>query len=150
MIKQPNISGQRSVDKTLFTITLLNWEEGDDWNVYMGDWLGQTSKVVTDHPTASLAIPDLDPEGNYIFYVTLNNAPLSQSLMLISDHTDEEEPYVVVEPVGLSDIVVSTATFEAPWLEQDLIDVPVSDLTNARIEGNESSPRTTFGKNQTL
>lgn len=150
MPKEPIYAGKRSADKTQFVIDLFNFEEGDEWNVYQGNYLGVTTKVVSDHLTASVTISGLDPRGNFTFYLTLNNAPLDQSLALVSDHTDEADSYIVVEPVGDSEIIVATATFEAPWLASDLIDVPVSHLTGARIEGNESSPRITFGKNQTL
>ena len=150
MTKLPKISGVRSAGKTQFTITLLNFEAGDEWNVYQATRFADLVKVVDGHLTNEVTIPDLSETGNYTFFVTLNNAPLSASVSLVSNHTDEEDSYIVVHAIGSASIDVSSDTFEAPWLASDLENVPVSIITNQVIEWLFSNPLMTFGKNQTL
>lgn len=135
------------MNKTQFTITLLNYEEGDQWNVYMSERFGDLSKVVDGHETAEVTIPDLLGTGNYTFFVTLNNAPLS--VAIISEHLDEIPPHYTVEATGESSLIQINETVTLPWLAEP-IETTMTEVEGAIVEWLFSQPLMTFGKNQTL
>ena len=147
MPKLPKIAGVRSVGMTQFTITLLNFEEGDQWNVYMAERFGDLSKVVDGHTADEVVISSLDEEGNYNFFVTLNNAPLS--VAIISEHLSEIPPHYTVEATDGASLLQINETVTLPWLAEP-INTTMTVVEGALVEWLFSQPLMTFGKNQTL
>lgn len=147
MPKLPKIAGTRSANKLQFVITLLNYEEGDQWNVYMAERFGDLSKVVDGHTEAEVVIPNLSEIGNYIFVVTLNNAPLS--VAILSEHLKEMPPYYTVEATGDASLLKINETVTLPWLTEP-IETTMTEVEGAIVEWLFSQPLMTFGKNQTL
>ena len=147
MPKLPKIAGTRSVNKLQFVITLLNFEAGDQWNVYQAERFGDLSKVVNGHTTAEVTIPDLLETGNYTFFVTLNNAPLS--VAIISEHLDEIPPHYTVEATDEASLLQINETVTLPWLAEPIL-TTMTEVEGAIVEWLFSQPLMTFGKNQTL
>lgn len=147
MPKLPKIAGVRSVDMTQFTITLLNFDAGDQWNVYQAERFGELARVVSGHTTNEVVISDLAVTGNFTFLVTLNNAPLP--IAIVSEHLDETPPHYTVEATGDSVLTKINETINLPWLALP-ISTTMTTVEGALVEWMFSQPLMTFGLNQTL
>jgi hypothetical protein len=148
LIKLPDISIARS--GTQLVVTLDNFEAGDTWNVYLGDdYISGFTEQVRGHDQPSYTITGLDAGANYILRVSLNNAPIEDSLTILSDDPDDTPPTITFEAIAPTTAAATTITKTVSW-GADLVDLPAVVIDGFIEEWEPSGPRISIGDNQTL
>ena len=150
MPKLPNISANRQSSGTQLLIELLNFEEGDTWNIYRAnDKFGKLEEEVRNHDQASYTVTGLDPDQNVMIRVSLNNAPADINVNIISENPNDEPPTVEFEMIPPATAEMTTITVHPSW-ENDPIVLDAVELDGLITEWLLSQPRISIGENQTL
>ena len=149
-VKRPQISAVRQSNGIEFLITMLNFEEGDTWNIYRAnDKFGELIEEVREHDQAAYTITGLDPDQNIMIRVSLNNAPADMSINIIEESPNAEPPTVEFEMIPPATAEMSTITIHPSWENEPLV-LDAVELDGLISEWIPSQPVISIGKNQTL
>lgn len=147
MPDQPRISAA-FISDTDVKVSILNYEAGKQVNLYMATgYLGVPEELIRDLEAAEYIIEGLNPEGIYKIVASFNDAPIEQSILIVSKDAGPP-PIITFSPVGDTTVTETQQVFAVSWGADLALDIlQIEGLIEEWYHGNETIAT---GQNQTL